>query len=182
MLIIIPLIIVFVITHVYCYKPKFSSSKRISSSRQVRNASYLILTQPVWQRLSLCSSRECIHRSCLRFPPLWIWMGYLCGRFPVCLRCSSRIKAVFYFLEGEIQGLPKKHPFSLVKSYLKPFLCLPQPLCCHQRYLEVSVVRSRQLQLLFTGKTSRPNKKYVRDGSYCLVLPRLKILKWYQWS
>lgn len=77
MLIIIPLVIIFVITYVYCYKPKFRSSKTLYSSRQVQNASYFILTQPIRQSLSLRSLIGFIPGSCLRLPPLMELNGLL---------------------------------------------------------------------------------------------------------
>jgi len=51
MLIITPRIILFVVTFVYCYKDKFSGNKSLSS-RQVQQASYLMLTPSIRQSLS----------------------------------------------------------------------------------------------------------------------------------
>lgn len=104
MLIIILLVIIFVITYVYCYKPKFRSSKTFYFSRQVQNASYFILTQPLQQSLSLCSLRGFIPGPCLRFPPLMELNGVLLWQISSAYSSdSSRIKAVSSFLEGEIQ-------------------------------------------------------------------------------
>lgn len=99
---------------------------------------------------------------------------------------SSRIESVFSFLKGEIQCSPKHIPLALSQAIWSPFYACPN---CRAviirdiwRCLWYLADRCSYQASKFTGKISRPNKKYVRNGSYCSVLPSVKMLKWYQWG